>query len=183
MLLIASAATIAIVSGRSISSSKQIKYRYEVILRMKQILLETSFKRVLILKAENGGGVLHAGADLYASVIYEEMIDPFTSVMNKYHRVKIDHNYTEMLHDLVSRKSVTIITDQMPNSSLLRGLYEREGVAYSEVYYLTETSSVIYYISVATDEEGLRRILEPENDSSVRLYVSQIADILKKSMR
>lgn len=158
--------------------SHQLDLRGDVYEALNTILQRTEFRRVLVLKTENGGGRPHIGSPIFASVIYEDFDEPFRSVKYDYQRLQVDGWYQAMLNDVAEKKEVGYIVDEMPKG-LLREIYEAENVAVSYVFYLHETTTAFYYMSIATDSESARK-LNQQDLLTARIEVAKIREIFKQ---
>jgi hypothetical protein len=136
-----------------ITPRKQIKKVISIYDSMHRVLDETAVERFLIVKAHNSGGIIKPNTPLYISVIYEDYTHPFKSIKDDYQKLSIDEEYLRMLVSLCNQKSVKILTKDLPKS-LLKSIYEGEGVKYSELYYLGQDKKNIYFSSCATSVEG-----------------------------
>lgn len=158
--------------------SRQLDLRGDVYEALNTILQRTEFRRVLILKTENGGGIPHIGSPIFASVIYEDFDEPFHSVKYDYQRLQVDGWYQAMLNDVAEKKEVGYIVNEMPKG-LLREIYEAEKVAVSYVFYLHETTTAFYYMSISTDAASMAK-LNAQDLLTARIEVARIRDVFKK---
>lgn len=147
---------------------------------MNRLIDSSSVKRVLILKAENGGGIPRIGSDLHASVVMEETRPPFKPVKDKYQRIGLDHEYLKMLVNVYSNKCVKIKVDELPNS-LLKNIYLSEGVKYAEIHHLFDTKSTFYYCSLATNEDN--DLSSSKDNLEIILTIDKIKEIFKQSFK
>lgn len=164
---------------RKIAFSRQFERRAEVYEIMNKILQETHAKRILVLKTTNGGGRPKSGSHIYASVLYEDFNPPFHSVVDMYQRIRVDKDYVKMLQHISHEGRRNLLISDMP-PSLLRSIYMREGVALSQVYYLSENNTSFFYCSVATDEEGMSWMASDEEQIVINLLVGRLRDFFKK---
>jgi len=104
---------------------------------MQDIIANTSINRVLILSTHNDGQEIKPGTKLYGSVLYETVTTPFTSVKANYQNIPLDAAYVQILVELMTSGYVVTVTDTM-QKGVLKDLYEKEGVKFSKVYYLTD---------------------------------------------
>lgn len=120
---------------------------------MDDTIRNTKFNRFLVLKSENGGGIPKLGNHLYASVILERTDSPLESVIERYQRLKVDGEYSKMLVDIYSKGKIEHITSDLPEGTLLRRIYDSEGVLKSLVFHLHTTKTAMFYCSIATTEK------------------------------
>lgn len=142
------------------------------------IIAKTAFQRVLIFKTTNGGGMPHVGSNIYAKCLFEDY-DPayFKSVKEDYSRVEADRHYERLVVDVARHKRVEIKTRELP-SGVLKDIYEAEGVAVSYVYFLHQTKSEFYYMSIAIHREFVDR-LTASDVLKASMTVQKIAQIYK----
>lgn len=63
---------------------------------------------------------------------------------------------------------------------LLKDIYESEGVAFSQVFYLHETDDAFYYCSIATDSDGTFSMTSKAEQLTIRLNIDKLRGIFKK---
>lgn len=139
-----------LINNLFINPKKQIEKVINIYDAMHRILAETNVERLLILRAHNGGGVIKPTGELYASVLYEDYLYPFHSVKSDYQKLPVDKEYAKMLLKVMQEKHVSYKVADMDENSILRKVYESEGVRYSNIYYIGQDKTNIYYCSTAT---------------------------------
>lgn len=136
---------------------KDIGVIYET---MDVLVKTTSIERIMILKAQNGGGKPKVGKQLHARVLYQRYQDnsniKLVDAKTQYAFVEVDEPYVRMLIETETTFSSKVVTSNLPEGSLLKTIYEAENVAFSEVFYLYETKEAFFYISLATSQEKER---------------------------
>lgn len=162
--------------------SKQFRRRVRIYEAMNRILQQTNAKRVLILKTENGGGIPRLGSRIYASIIYEDFEAPFKSVINKYGpRFPLDQEYIKVLQHIATAEDGRIVlnTEEM-TYGILKTIYEEEGVAFSEIFYLNQSRTAFYYINIATDNEGAGEMTTDPQQLIIKTQIEKLKEIFKK---
>ena len=144
---------------------------------MERVLDKTGTQRFLIMKTENGGGKPRLGTHLYSSVMYEAYNSPMDSVKEDYQRLLVDDIYVKMLSDIGPSTPNKLIRNKM-KEGILKRIYTKEGVAYSEIHYLTETDNAFFYLSVATNEDD--RFDDPIDRVEIEIAVSKLVNIFEK---
>lgn len=160
--------------------SDQFKNRGDVYQVMNEVLQSTSARRFLVFRAHNGGGRPKLGAVIYSTCIYEDFIPPFQAKIHDFHRVLLDREYIQMMRRLITDDHVNILPEKMQPGELLKDIYETEGVAFSQVFYLHETREAFYYCSIATDANGMNEMASQAEQLKIRLAVGKLRDIFKK---
>lgn len=119
---------------------------------MGQIANLTFVDRVLLLNGKNGGGLPTAGHKYTVMAVDGWTTLPHhTDVLKLYgHDIQVDNHYATMLVNMIDAGVYTNVTSEMPIRSLLRGMYEVEGVSSSLVFFLRVDSinNQLEYISL-----------------------------------
>jgi len=160
--------------------SEQFKKRADVYEIMNQVLQSTHAKRFLIFKSSNGGGQPRVGSTIYGSCIYEDFNPPFYSVMADYQRVLLDRPYMDLLRRISTEDHVNILVKDMERGSILKSIYEKEHVAFSQVFYLSETKSAFYYCSISTDADGMNEQASDAEQLAIKIAVGKLKYIFGK---
>lgn len=121
---------------------------------MRDTVENTSFDRVLILKAENGGGIPKLGSPLYTSVVMEMYAPSLKPIQDRYTRLKLDAQHIEVLLNLYLKGSNSIQIDNLPESNL-KYIYLSEGLHSSRMFYLHSDKDAMYYLTLATSAKSL----------------------------
>lgn len=143
-----------------------------------RVLTDTGVQRVLMMKTENGGGKPRLGTHLYASVLYEGYKHPLNSVKDDYQRILVDDIYVKMLSDIGPSTSNKLIVSRMKDG-ILKKIYQRETIIYSEVHYIGETDDAFFYISFSTTNND-DKFDEPNNRVEIEIAVSKIRRVFEE---
>ena len=114
-----------------------------------RIFKETKADRFLILIAINGKVDFNT-----VSVIFERHKNFTTSAIARYRNLSIDTQYRKMLKIAEQQRSIIVETSNM-EESLLKNIYELEGVTHSEIRHLKRqkldnNNDCLIYSSIAT---------------------------------
>ena len=142
-----------------------------------RVLSDTGIQRILMMKTENGGGKPRLGTHLYASVLYEGYKYPLNTVKNDYQRILVDDIYVKMLSDIGPSTSNKLLVTRMKDG-ILKKIYQRESIVYSEVHYIGETEDAFFYISFGTTDED-DKFDEPNDRVEIEIAVSKIRRIFE----
>lgn len=145
---------------------------------LNRVIDDTCIQRVLVMKTENGGGKPRLGAHLYASILYEAFKAPLSSTKNDYQRILVDDMYVKMLSDIGPTTHNNLSVNKMKDG-LLKRIYLRDGVKYSEVYYLTETDDSFIYMTFSTTDEN-ERFEDPNDRVEIDIAVSKIRNVFQR---
>lgn len=159
------------------SPEKNIKKLINIYDEMHRILNETEVKRLLILKAHNGGGVIKPSGNLYVSVLYEDYTHPFFSVKDQYQSLAVDKDYAKMLVDIINSKKVIMKVEDMADCVLKR-LYMKEGVRSAVGYYLGQDKKSVYFCTFS-NELDLPEWFYSGQEASCEIAVSKFRQNIK----
>lgn len=118
-----------------------------IVSEIKDLLHETNVQRFLVFRSKINE------KPRKASCILEDYRKPFRSVYYDYQNIEADANYTILLAVLEQNEVKSIVTSKLPEDSVLKRIYEAEGVKYSCVFQLHKTKNYLYYASAATNED------------------------------
>jgi hypothetical protein len=161
--------------GKSVIKSVDVENLPDVQSVINRVIDETGIQRVLIMKTENGGGKPRLGAHLYTSIMYEAFKSPLYSTKNDYQRMLVDDIYVKMLSDIGPTTHNNLSVVKMKDG-LLKRVYLRDGVKYSEVYYITETDDAFIYMTFSTTDEN-ERFDDPNDRVEIDISVSKIRNL------
>ena len=143
-----------------------------IVSEVKDLLHETSVQRFLIFRSKIDE------KPRKASCILEYYRKPFRSVYYDYRDIEADTDYSLLLAALDQNEVKTVVTSKLPNDSVLKRIYEAEGVKYSCVFQLHKTKHYLYYASAATNEDIKEYNKATKN--KVELTRGKIRSILEK---
>lgn len=113
---------------------------------IRDVLTETPVQRFLVFRV---------GADKKnrkESCILEDFRRPFKSVYYDYQDLDLDADYVRMMNEVEKDIVHQIVTSKLENDSILKRIYEAEGVKYSCVFLIYKSKDYMYYASAATSE-------------------------------
>ena len=104
--------------------------KYQAIYKILEDLEEdVDSTRAAFFKGHDSGNPLNGLNKLYSSVIAATSNNDISrEFVNKWTRVRVDNEYIETIQDIFKNKIITIYTDNLPKGSILRNLYESEGI-------------------------------------------------------
>lgn len=156
---------------------------------MKPVLDGTPAERFLIVKIENGGGRITPGAQLFSSVIYEDYVKGRHSVMDKYQRLNTDKSTIELLIALCSQGSAKIKMSDLADDNRVKNFAAKDKITYSELYFLAQTDSKLFYCSIGTGLEFGKGVGdaapfdEPTTRAEIELSVNNLRNIFAKYIK
>ena len=145
--------------------------------RMDQLRDKTSIQRILILKSHNGDGIPKMGYQIKVTALYESYETPFKNVVNDYQDLRVDGDYIKMLTDVQMYGQVAMWTHEM-NHSLLRTIYESEGVTWSYIFPIGQDSRNWYYCSLAL--HGSKSPFDLNQGAQIELFKNYLKNEYKK---
>lgn len=145
---------------------------------MNLLMADTKANRVLVLKAENGGGVPAPGRQIQSSVLYEIRDRRMKSNIRRWQKRPLDGPYADILSDVLRDGHARVVTDEL-ETGVLRDIYEAEEIAWAEVYLLLTTGSAVFYLSLnhlEADEPT------PAERELTRSAVNEIGQLIKEGL-
>lgn len=142
------------------------------------VLSESCSKRVLLLRAENGGDVPALGKDIYSSIIYESFDHPLESIKDRWLQQKLDEHYLRMLMHVAQQGEYQVTTDHM-RPGVLKDLYESTGVKFARVFKVHSRPGAFFYLSCHLTE--VEDMTARERDL-LRVAVSQLAALFEEDL-
>lgn len=137
------------------------------------IIKNTIVNRFVLFHTHNGNGQPNYFKPYKVSYLQYNAINP--SIINKYQNIEVDSDYTKMLIEIQENEGHFVkrkVSDM--DCGLLKTIYLKEGVKYSEIYYLCATNTGIIYTSIATTED----VDNFDNDRlEISLAISKLKDI------
>jgi hypothetical protein len=110
----------------ALESIKKYQEIYKILEDLEEDLDST---RAAFFKGHDSGNPLNGLNKLYSSVIAATSNNDISrEFVNKWTRVRVDNEYIETIQDIFKNKIITIYTDKLPKGSILRNLYESEGI-------------------------------------------------------
>ena len=138
--------------------------------------VEIGAARIVLLMAENNGGLPKPGCQVYSSVVHEVFGDGERSIKADWFRRPVDGEYAKILSKLVESAdgAVSLRWETMPNSPL-RDFYESHGIVASRVYEIGAKNNAYYYISCTWTEEPKEGDADYRN--SIRMHLQKIRSL------
>ncbi len=141
------------------------------------MLHETGADRVALLKTTNGGGIPRPGSTLRSSVLAEVLGDKIDAIAHTWQEQLLDRDYVHMLSKLIGRGCTYTITEDLDDDSMLRILYEGNGIAFSKVVLIDTLPEMLIYVSV-NFAEGTPETLTAEQREGARAGANQLKQVL-----
>jgi hypothetical protein len=149
---------------------------------METVVRETFFDRFILFYAEDSSGVLAAGKNLYVTAQYEKINnqadETLQTISEDIVRWKADVHYYDLFSEMLTKGSLTVKTELMPDSKL-KDIYVAQKIKTSKIYHLmtTKDSSKVFYCSVAStvvDEA------KPECRVIINSAIDKLTDIFSR---
>ena len=104
--------------------------------------------RVLILKAENGGGIPAPGCVVKSSILYEVCDSPAKPMSAAWQMVPLDQDYASILAKLSTDGRAVIRRSDLHGDSETHKLIEASGATHAYVFRVCATQHALLYLSV-----------------------------------
>ena len=143
------------------------------------VIKHTAINRFVLFHTHNGNGQPNYFKPYKVSYLQYNALNP--SVINKYQNIEVDNDYTKMLIEIQENDSHFVkrnVSDM--DCGLLKTIYTKENVKYSEVYFLCATNSGIIYTSVASTEA----VADFDSDRlEISLAISKLKEIFENERK
>lgn len=118
-----------------------------------RLLNKTSISGVHFIKTENGGGRPRLGTNIYLSISYEAVKDSLYLSKVDYQKMLIDEPYIRILNNIGTTQPLVISVGDM-EEGMLKRIFDNVGIKYVEMYFIGETDTAFFYVSLSTVDEG-----------------------------
>lgn len=147
----------------------------DIINIIEDLVTKPNIDRVLMFRGGNGGSVPKLGKDYFVKAVFEaHKVEPPESMLKTYNSIIPDSHYITMLLNLMQHKLEIINIDQLPDC-LLKQIYIEENILYSEIFLIHQTEEYMFYVSVATKNNGVNF----RNQIMSRLHIDSSLSKLK----
>lgn len=130
---------------------------------MNEITRNTPYKRVSILRLNNGGMDITPLSKMYLSVLHESYDSPLNSVKEDYNDLLIDYDYLQILVKCFNSKKHQFKTQNL-NPSMIKSQYIEEGVMAGKILFLTKNSKSQYFFLSAVSPTDLDELTQKEKN-------------------
>lgn len=146
---------------------------------LQEVIVNSEADRVMILKTENNGGRPRFGCQLFSSVLYEIITSNLESKKNSWQRRPLDQEYTELLTNMMSHSELyyEFVLNDLMDASLLKDIYERDGVNRSVIQVLAEREKTLVYIALNWKSD---KMLSATQREAIRTGVLKLQNLLSE---
>ena len=120
---------------------------------IERLLNKTKISGVHFIKTENGGGRPRLGTNIYLSIKYEAVKDSLYLSKVDYQKMLIDEPYIRMLNNIGTTQPLVLSVTDMEDGMLKR-IFDNVGIKYVEMYFIGETDTAFFYVSLSTVDDG-----------------------------
>lgn len=143
--------------------------------RLMDVLTRNNFAdRVYIFRAHNSGGKPTLGKPYHVNVVHANYTNKLKDKSRRYRDIDVDSSYRHMITNLLDKNSLDLYTQTMEDS-LLKSIYEDEGIKYGKIYRLAITRTDFFFMSITWYD-----IPKPEQILEADLTANQIRNIYIK---
>lgn len=137
--------------------------------------------RIVIFEGHDTDAVPQPGKPYFTKSLHADHRDKAKAVelQARTQDVKVDGEYISVILSVMSTGKATIDTHKLP-PSLLKRIYEEDNVKYSEIYYLSNTASRVYYISISSEQESHHRFEHNKDRLLIDQAVTNIQQLFLK---
>ena len=127
---------------------KYLETQVEIQNIFNELIEDLNSDRVILLASHNGGSTPSIQKPFYSSSILQDFRQSRIHDIPIYTNISIDAHYKRMLIQLMEEDHVTIDVGQLPQS-LLKGIYEAEGIQHSFLVGIGLFQKQYLYLSVS----------------------------------
>lgn len=143
-----------------------------------QLQFSAKCQRVMLCQAKNGGSLLQPSEPWYSTIVYEAASDELGPKADGWIAQPIDGGYRQLMHEAFQLQCNTFHRDELPRS-ILRSLYDRDGVESAAMAVISHTPGKIFYLLIEfverVDDETLPNVEESVRDAVVKFR--QLLDV------
>lgn len=139
------------------------------------LLAKTAAKRVLVLRAHNGGGKPKKGYPLYSTAEYEVYQGSGNTIKQDWQKQPLDEYYISMLTELDQQEQLELKLFGMDDESMIKKLYFNDGIFSAKLLKIFETKDSFFYISVQYAREV--DFLDMNFDELSRPHINRIKQL------
>lgn len=139
------------------------------------LLAKTAAKRVLVLRAHNGGGKPKKGYPLYSTAEYEVYQGSGNTIKQDWQKQPLDEYYISMLTELDQQEQLELKLFGMDDESMIKKLYFNDGIFSAKLLKIFETKDSFFYISVQYGREV--DFLDMNFDELSRPHINRIKQL------
>lgn len=161
-------------SQRTLNALKDLGDLYVSIGTMR---VEIGAARIVLLMAENNGGLPKPGAQVYSSVVHEVFGDGQVSIKADWFRRPVDGEYAKILSGLIESEDgkVCLTWETMPESPL-KDFYKAHGIVGSRVYEVGSRDHAYYYLSCTWTADPKEE--DETYRNTVRMHLQKIRSLV-----
>ncbi len=114
------------------------------------IASDSGISRVMVIRSSNGGDIPKPGCRVFIRVLHEAYRSLHDSIIhsNLWEERQADQHYIELVRRIAIEEEVLLLTEDLPEESALRALYDASRTHHSHVYRLRLTGTEMLYLSV-----------------------------------
>lgn len=150
-----------------------VRQQSAVYIALREVCVGAQAQRALLMKCHNGGSQPRVGVPMKVTAVEEYASPELPSVFAEFQARLIDGPYIRSLADMPHTGVMSFDTSELEERSLLRDLYEANGVHHAEFLLvgIASREAAMYYIAVQWRDEYEDT---PEQRSALRDCVSTI---------
>lgn len=141
------------------------------------LLAKTGAKRVLLLRAHNGGGKPKKGYPLYSTAEYEVYQGSGNTIKQDWQKQPLDEYYISMLSDLDQQEQLELKLYGMNEDSMIKKVYFNDGIFSTKLIKIFENKDSFFYLSVQYGSEV--DFLDMNFDELARPHINRIKQLFK----
>lgn len=138
--------------------------------------------RAMIIRSSNSGSIPKPGCRIFIRIIHEAYRTMADSILHNHlwDERQADEQYVSLVREIAIKGKVFLRTEDLPENSALRNLYESSGTVCSTVHRLAITDTEMMYLSVNYTEENQRTPLTKTRKAQI---ISDFTALFNKSIK
>ncbi|MEO0337597.1 MAG: hypothetical protein AAF242_00130 [Bacteroidota bacterium] len=121
---------------------------------LREVLLNTSADRVLVIKLSNGGDIFNEGSALKIQILEEDNTNSVFEVKQLYRDTPVRSDYVDMVFDLCEQKQLSFTTKDCP-AQMVRDSWSVENIKNGCLQLITYSKEKVIFLSASTTSEEL----------------------------
>lgn len=132
--------------------------------------------RASLLYLKNGGGVPHAGSQIYSNILMDACIPPLQDYTSRWQDVRVEGEYLNILSKLAIEGVVHIVTKDL-QPGVLKDAGESEGIDSFYLYYIKATKNKWFYLAISSCNSNFK--FNAEQRDKIRVLKYKLSKLVK----
>lgn len=149
----------------------------EIYDNLKNVLQSTDANRIVVMRAENNGGIIKPGCNVFTSIIYEDFSDNLQGIKSDFQRTTLDSQFNSKLVYVYQNQEKKICVDDL-QEGLFKTMFGAEGMRYAEMFYIHHDKKAFYF-AVAGTYNACPAFDTPQQRKAITVAINNIRNIFR----